>query len=192
VTLHTGSARTDHFHVLNGVVPRLLDEATAVTTLLAHVLRDMTVDAAAMGDAARRGFTQAADVADVVAQRCGLDYRTAHHVVGRAVRTLTDEGRPPQDLTPERIAEAAAAVGAEVRITASELAEAMDPAACAAGRLQTGSSAPAAMEELLRDCRAQLAEGAAWSAAAAARAEAGERTLRAVAERLAPRGSTPA
>jgi len=192
VTLHTGSARTDHFHVLNGLVPRLLDEATAVTTLLANVLRDMTVDAGAMGDAARRGFTQAADVADVVAQRCGLDYRTAHHVVGRAVRTLTEAGLPPQDLTPQRIAEAAQALGADVRITAAELAEAMDPAACAAGRLQTGSSAPAAMEELLRDCRAQLAAGAAWSAAAAERADAGERTLRAAARLIGPRGSTSA
>src|SRR5206468_2436788 len=27
-TLHTGSARTDHFHLLNGTVPRALDEAT--------------------------------------------------------------------------------------------------------------------------------------------------------------------
>ena len=25
-TLHTGSARTDHFHLLNGTVPRALDE----------------------------------------------------------------------------------------------------------------------------------------------------------------------
>ena len=28
VTLHTGSARTDHFHLLNGSVPRLLDQSS--------------------------------------------------------------------------------------------------------------------------------------------------------------------
>ncbi len=192
VTLHTGSARTDHFHVLNGMVPRLLDEATTVTVLLANVLEGMTIDAARMGETARRGFTQAADVADVVAQRCGLDYRTAHHVVGRAVRMLTDEGRPPQDLTPDLIAAAGDAVGAEVHISADDLAEALDPLACAGGRPQTGSSSPAAMAALLEDCTARIAEGRSWSAAAAARAAAGESALRDAAARFGPRGSTPA
>ena len=33
--LHTGSARTDHFHLLNGTVPRALDEAVAIARLKA-------------------------------------------------------------------------------------------------------------------------------------------------------------
>ena len=37
-TLHTGSARTDHFHLLNGTVPRALDEAVAIARLTASVL----------------------------------------------------------------------------------------------------------------------------------------------------------
>ena len=36
VALHTGSARTDHFHLLNGSVPRALDEAVAVARLTAR------------------------------------------------------------------------------------------------------------------------------------------------------------
>ena len=36
--LHTGSARTDHFHLLNGTVPRALDEAVAIARLTASVL----------------------------------------------------------------------------------------------------------------------------------------------------------
>ena len=46
----------------------------------------------AFARAAREGFTAAADVADVLAQEAGLDYRTAHQVVGRAVRDLVDDG----------------------------------------------------------------------------------------------------
>ena len=38
VALHTGSARTDHFHLLNGTVPRALDEAVAIARLTASVL----------------------------------------------------------------------------------------------------------------------------------------------------------
>ena len=38
VAVHTGSARTDHFHLLNGTVPRALDEAVAIARLTASVL----------------------------------------------------------------------------------------------------------------------------------------------------------
>ena len=49
----------------------------------------------------------------------------------------------PDALTPERIAAAAeASIGRPVAIAADALAAALDPAACAAARLQTGSSAP--------------------------------------------------
>ncbi len=92
VALHTGSARTDHFHLLNGSVPRALEEAVAVTRLAAEVVGGLTIDAARWERAAREGFTAAADVADVLAVEAGLDYRTAHHVVGRAVRDLVEAG----------------------------------------------------------------------------------------------------
>ena len=112
-TLHTGSARTDHFHLLNGAVPRLLEQAVAVTRLAAEVVAGLEIDAERWERAAREGFTAAADVADVLAVEAGLDYRTAHHVVGRAVRELVEEGLSPAALTPERLAAAAeAAVGA--------------------------------------------------------------------------------
>ena len=90
---HTGSARTDHFHLLNGLVPRALDEAGAIARLAAAVLAGMRVDAERMARVAREGFTNAADVADVLAATGGLDYRTAHKVVGLAVRRLIEQGR---------------------------------------------------------------------------------------------------
>ena len=93
VTLHTGSARTDHFHLLNGSIPRLLDESVAIARLAAEVVAGLEVRPEPFARAAREGFTAAADVADVLAQ-AGLDYRTAHRVVGRAVRDLVAEGRP--------------------------------------------------------------------------------------------------
>ncbi len=56
-TLHTGSARTDHFHLLNGLVPRALEEAVAVGRLAAAVLDGMQVDVERLGRVAREGFT---------------------------------------------------------------------------------------------------------------------------------------
>ena len=52
----------------------------------------MRVDTERMARVAREGFTNAADVADVLAAGGGLDYRTAHKVVGLAVRRLVEHG----------------------------------------------------------------------------------------------------
>lgn len=186
VALHTGSARTDHFHLLNGSVPRGLEESVAVTRLAAAVVAGMTVEPGRWERAAREGFTAAADVADVLAVEAGLDYRTAHHVVGRAVRDLVDAGLPPDALTPERISAAgAAAIGRPVRIPAAALADALDPAACARARRQAGSSAPAEVSAMIAACREEVAAGRAVSAAARERAGRAEQALRARARELA-------
>lgn len=186
VALHTGSARTDHFHLLNGSVPRLLDEAVAVAHLCAEVVGGLEIDQARWERAAREGFTAAADVADVLAVESGLDYRTAHHVVGRAVRDLVDAGLPPSELTPARLSAAAqATIGAPVSISEAALADALDPALCARARWQTGSSAPGEVAAMIDACRAEIAAAREAALSARARAVRAERDLRDRARALA-------
>jgi argininosuccinate lyase len=178
VTLHTGTARTDHFHLLNADLPRVLASTAAVGRLHAAVLSGLRVDTARMTRAAVEAFICAADVADVLAADGGLDYRTAHTVVGRAVRGLDAEGRTPGDLTPERLAAAAEeVVGHGVRIDAATLARALDPAECARERRQLGSSRPGELSRMLADVRGRIARGRSWSEERAERAEASRNRL---------------
>lgn len=189
VVLHTGSARTDHFHLLNGLVPRALDEAGAVARLAAAVLAGMTVDAERWGRVAREGFTAMADVADVLAMDTGLDYRRAHKVVGRAVRDLVAAGGSPGALTVELLADAAeATVGERLALAPERLAEALDPLACARERPQTGTSAPAEVAALLAAAGSGVDDARAWADDARAREQAAAAALRARAAALAGRG----
>ncbi|HEY7077853.1 MAG TPA: lyase family protein [Solirubrobacteraceae bacterium] len=184
--LHTGSARTDHFHLLNGTVPRALDESVAVARLTAAVLEGIELRPARFEEIAREGFVTAADVADVLALAGGLDYRSAHKVVGRAVRDLVDAGEPPSALTPERLSAAAeAAIGTPIDLDEATLRAALDPAACAAARLQAGSSSEAAMDAMLEGIAATLTAGEAWSTTAGEREAAAETALLARARELA-------
>jgi argininosuccinate lyase len=186
VALHTGSARTDHFHLLNGTVPRALDEAVAIARLTASVLEGLELRTERFEQIARESFVTAADVADVLALKGGLDYRSAHKVVGRAVRDLVESGEPPSALTPARLAEAAeAAIGGPVEIDGAVLSDALDPAACAAARRQTGSSSEAAMHAMLARIDTMLAEHRSWSETARERESAAEAALLARAAELA-------
>src|SRR5436305_5698278 len=176
--LHTGSARTDHFHLLNGTVPRALDEAIAVARLTASVLEGIELRPARFAQMACEGCVTAADVADVLALAGGNDYRSAHKVVGRAVRDLVDAGEPPSALSPERVAAAAeATLGRPVTIDGAALRDALDPAACAAARRQTGSSSESAIDAMLADMDEALTEHAAWSDGARTRDATAETAL---------------
>jgi argininosuccinate lyase len=184
-TLHTGSARTDHFHLLNGTVPRALDEAVATARLTASVLDGIELDTGRFAQIARESFVTAADVADVLALTGGVDYRSAHTIVGRAVRELVDAGEPPTQLTPARLAAAAVAtIGGPVEIDEAVLRDALDPAACAAVRKQAGSSSERAMGEMLAGIGAALTDHEGWSVAARERGAAAEQALLARAREL--------
>jgi argininosuccinate lyase len=186
VALHTGSARTDHFHVLNTVVPRAMEEVVASTRLMAAVVDGMTLDATRAGEAARRGFITAADLSDVLAQDAGLDYRTAHHVVGRAVKMLVDAGQDESALTPALLAEAAkASDGIDLVVDEALIARALDPDDAADTRLQQGSSAPGETEAMVAGCEVAVEEARGWSAREAERATRAHGALRARARELA-------
>ena len=186
VALHTGSARTDHFHLLNGTVPRALDEAVAIARLTASVLDGIELRTEHFARIARESFVTAADVADVLALTGDIDYRSAHTIVGRAVRDLVDAGESSSQLTAERLAAASvAAIGRPVVIDEATLRDALDPAACAAARRQTGSSSEAAMDKMLDELHATLAAHTSWSRTAREREAAAETALLARARELA-------
>lgn len=163
VALHTGSARTDHFHHINGAIPALMDDAVRTARLMARVIEGLEIDAERMAQVARQGFTVAADISDLVAQQCGLDYRTAHHVVGRAVREATEAGIPPGDISAADIVAAANLVGHPITLDDQAFAAARDPLRCALERLQEGSSSPQAMEAMLEGITTQVGEARQWS-----------------------------
>jgi argininosuccinate lyase len=169
--LHTGSARTDHYQVLNGAIPRLLESGLAAAKLAAGVVGGMRIDRERMAQAAHAGFTVAADVADVVAVEAGIDYRTAHTIVGRAVRVLAEMGRPPDELTADLLRTVAQeVVGASVTIGDGAIASALDPEACIRARTQVGATTPAEVTGMIDDVQSFGAEGRLWSSAARRRA----------------------
>ncbi|RLP23945.1 argininosuccinate lyase [Mesorhizobium sp. YM1C-6-2] len=66
----------------------VFDAAETLDLMLAAMtgmVRDMTVDAAAMKRAAGAGYSTATDLADWLVRTLGLPFREAHHVTGRAV-----------------------------------------------------------------------------------------------------------
>ena len=88
------SARSDSLIMAYGEVPAMVDEARRTTELTAGVVETLTIDEARLRETLDAGSTQATDLADELMRRCGLDYRRAYRVAGRALRMLADRGLP--------------------------------------------------------------------------------------------------
>ena len=169
------SARSDNLIFAYGEIPRALDLTTRVSALATGVVRTLTVNAERMWSELERGFTQATDLAEYVMVAAGIDYRTAYHVVGHAVRAASREGLTGRDITSEMLDESAEAVcGRRLGLDAAALAEALDPRRIVATRRATGGAAPGevkSMAEEFTDHAARLRARAVEALQGYARAE---------------------
>lgn len=162
-------------------VPQALDLAIDATELMAGVLEGMRVNRELMARRVEDSFTQATDLAEIVMQRCGLDYRTAHTIVGRAVRRALDEAPAggARTLSTEALDEAAQMViGRPLGLSEEELRSVLAPGAIVVSRDGLGGAAPAPMQAMFEEVRERLERAEAWQRETTTRlAEAEERLL---------------
>lgn len=161
------SARSDNFIFAYGEVPRALDLALRVTTLMGGVVRTLQVKPERMLEELLRGYSQSTDLAEYLTQIRNVDYRTAYYVVGDVVRDASRAGVRGVDLTAQAINDAALKrTGESWDLADADLAEVLDPARIVETRRASGGAAVDAVEEMLE---ATLADVSEIKAAAAAR-----------------------
>ncbi|QSZ68118.1 argininosuccinate lyase [Methanofollis aquaemaris] len=138
--------------------------------VLAGMLSTATFDTDRMAAESDRGFSTATELADVLVREYGLPFRTAHSVVGRAVK------QGALDLaTLEAAAEEVAGLSLTERgLTPERVAAALDPAISVAERKAIGGPAP---DETARAVAARNKDLAADEAATAGLAKAIETAL---------------
>jgi len=182
----TPSARTDNWLYAYAEVTGALDLAGRLVRLGTAVLAGLTVDKDVLAGQAASHFTTAADLAEDLAVRDRLDYRTAYRVVGRAVATATTLGA--NELSADLVAAASEQItGAPAPSAADAVAATSDPAAAAVARDSLGGASPARVREHVRRVRRQVAAAQRWNTARREQNAASEAALiRAVRDLFAP------
>jgi argininosuccinate lyase len=165
----TPSGQIDNRMFAYGDIPRALDTATGAAHLMAEVLRGLSVNVARAAQRASEDFIGATDLAEVIMLKQNIDYKTAHDLVGRAVRAALDSGATT--LTADLLN---AAAGRDLGLTSEEIAEALDPARIVAARTGPGGAAEAPMAQMVAECREALADHLRWGVATRGRIAAAE------------------
>lgn len=147
------SARSDNLIFAYGEVPRALAGAVRTTRLTSGVVRTLHVHPERLWSVLVGSFAQASDLAEYLLQSCTLDYRSAYHVVGHAVRTAVEQGLRGVDLDPAALDAAAVAVlGQPLGLDAGPLARVLDPREVVRSRTAAGGAAPAEVCRMATAC----------------------------------------
>ena len=117
-------------------VPRAAMFPEIRQSVMTGMVRDMTVEAAAMRAAAETGFLTATDLADWLVREAGLPFREAHHVTARLVALAEAKGAALAELELDEMR------AVEPRIDAGVTAV-LDVDSAVASRRSLGGTAPA-------------------------------------------------
>lgn len=150
------SARSDNLIFAYGEIPRALEFAARITTLMDGVVDTLTVNEERMWQRLEEGYTQATDLAEFVMMRCGVDYRAAYLIVGDVVRDASRRGVRGIDITPSDLDVAALpALGRTLDLDEDELRAVLDPRLIVATRSALGGAAPQAVTAMTETYLAQ-------------------------------------
>lgn len=110
-------------------------------------------------------WAQGTDVAGALVRELGMNWRSAHQIVGILVRYTEERGLSPQEVTPELLNEAAVEyMGTPVELSEPALREALDCMNFVRTRTLYGGPAPETVREQLPEYRESLRDDDEWLA----------------------------
>jgi argininosuccinate lyase len=183
-TGRTPSARTDNWLHTYREVADALERSRRLVALATEAVRTVRIDKAALCRVAGEHFTGAADLAEELVLRCGLDYRSAYRVVGHAVAPALTANRTR--LSAADLARSAEAIlGSPIELDDEVVAAALDPVRIVTTRTVPGGSAPERVRDHARTVQKRLHTADCWRDERRDGIEDAERRLLAAARELA-------
>ncbi|WP_457596945.1 argininosuccinate lyase [Hydrogenimonas sp.] len=91
-----------------------VETAEISLTILTEVVKTMRVNVRRMEDACRVGHLSATDLADYLVEKCGIPFREAHFITGRAVALAEERGVDLSELPAEELKKIDGRIGKDV------------------------------------------------------------------------------
>ena len=181
----TPSGQVDNRIFIYGDVPRALQMATGVAELMSGVLTGMNFHSSIAAVRLESGFTTATDLAETITLETGLDFRSAHRIVGRLVREATLNNRTMRELTTTDLDRAAQEIlQRPLHLSETAFAHATNPATAITARRGIGGAAPEPLSDMFSECRSMLDACTSWYNVATTKAAAAEEALLQTVQRL--------
>ncbi|MEE8401782.1 MAG: lyase family protein, partial [Candidatus Hydrothermarchaeaceae archaeon] len=107
--------------------------------LLGKIIKTLKINKERMADACEGGFITATELSDLLVKEKGLPFRTAHRIVGGAVRQAIKEGKGPSEIDLDFLGEVPGWPGG---ISESKIKDALSPFSAVKMKNHPGAPAP--------------------------------------------------
>ncbi len=160
---------------LQPLIASMFRDARRAVTLVAAAMRTAEFDVARLWSRAAEGGTTMTELADDLARRHGLPFRTAHAIAGGVLKGL----RERTDLSPGALLGEVSAnvLGTPLAYSDQELAEVLDPRHFVDVRRTLGGPAPSETGRAIDEAQGLLARDTTWLVAARAALQAAQTNL---------------
>ncbi len=165
------------FQEATPILWRAIENIQRCLKILAKIILNLKVRPEAV-DRPELSFMAATELANMLVKDYGVPFRTAHRIVGAAVKNLIDKGMSLKDLTPKLLAELyGEIVGSQIQVKKEDLAGIIDISGCVELCSVRGGPSRKEAERMLRERRALLADSRMWIREKKDRLEAAEEML---------------
>lgn len=140
-----------------------VEQVTHAFTLMRGVLESLVVHAERMRALTGAYFAQATDIADALVRDLGFSFRTAHRIVGTAIRRALAAGERPETFSVKLLDAAAGEVAGRVTgLSQARLTELLDVDGGVRARDVTGGPAPIRVAAAIEHHRSRLSGMRQW------------------------------
>nr|WP_245855732.1 argininosuccinate lyase [Paenibacillus rigui] len=140
-----------------------LSTLESVYRLLGHVIATLEINRELLRSRAENSFATVTELADTLVRTQGLSFRTAHGIVSRVVKKVSEQGGSAQSVSLKLLKETAVEVsGRELSLTEEELRQALNPAYFVEVRKLMGGPNPQEVLRALTGQEQRLSEQRAW------------------------------
>lgn len=153
----TPSGQPDNRLLIYGDLPEALQTVNDAAALMAEVLQSISFNTARGEALVNAGWALSTDLAESLVLECGLDFRSAHHLV--AFLASEYRGKSIRELSYENLMQSAVKVlGRSIELTEQQFKAALDANLALQARTQPGGTSMDSMNTMIAECREQLAK----------------------------------
>ncbi|MBW2993404.1 argininosuccinate lyase [Candidatus Woesearchaeota archaeon] len=159
----TFSGNPDNRTFIYGELPRALDKTTGAIKLFAAVINEIRPNKELMLKRVQDGFSNSTDLSELIISETGLDYRTAHKIMGFTVRKAIEKGITGSKITKKLIEESITEItGKEINLREGFIDSALDPEKIVETRKGIGGASEKRTAEMIAQCRKKLSQFSKW------------------------------
>jgi len=167
------------------ITPRLwgaIDNAKGCLKMFTEILPNLRVRPDFLDNTAL-SFLTSTELANILVRNHKVPFRTAHRIVGFAVRVLIEKGRSLTDLTAELLSEASKEfLGSPLDVKVEEIRKAVDLSSFVESHKVRGGPSEGEVKRMMKARKTALAVSGRWVSGKKLRLEEAERSLNSIAQ----------